>query len=174
MQYETEPFIRYFVDGEYTSKAVKYLVKGQEFLLKESFIELEDNLLGLIDEPENLYFLQWVKGNEFYKKANVDAANSEHAEMLLYWNFLLEREGIAYYRIRYNLLMIFEKVGGLMSCITVAMFYLMKPCYYKKHAMAVLREYEKKGLCRDINHATVCNQLPLNISPFRLFLYDVK
>lgn len=61
-----------------------------------------------------------------------------------------------------------------MSCITVAMFYIMKPCYYKKHNMAVLREYEKKGLCRDINHATVCNKLPLNISPFRLFLYDLK
>ena len=94
--------------------------------------------------------------------------------MMLYWNFLLEREGIAYYRVRYNLLNIFEKVGGLMSCITVAMFYLMKPCYYKKHAMTVLREYEKKGLCRDVNHATVRNQLPLDISPIRLFLYDVK
>ena len=69
---------------------------------------------------------------------------------------------------------IFEKVGGLMSCITVAMFYLMKPCYYKKHNMAVLQEYEKKGLCRDINHSSVCNHLPLEISPIRLFLYDLK
>ena len=94
--------------------------------------------------------------------------------MILYWNFLLQREGLSYYRIRYNMLHILEKVGGLMSCITVAMFYIMKPCYYKKHDLAVLREYENKGLCRDINHNTICNQLPLDISPFRLFLYDLK
>ena len=49
---------------------------------------------------------------------------------------------------------------------------------------SVLREYEKKGLCiavsewvsecRDVNHAYVCNHLPLDISPIRLFLYDLK
>ena len=69
---------------------------------------------------------------------------------------------------------IFEKVGGLMSCITVAMFYITKPCYYKKHDLAVLQEFENKGLCRDVNHAYVCNHLPLDISPIRLFLYDLK
>lgn len=65
MQYDQVPLIKYFVDGEYTSKAVKYLAKGQEFLLRESFIELEDTLLGIIDDPEELYFLEWIKGNTF-------------------------------------------------------------------------------------------------------------
>lgn len=89
MQYESIPLIKFFVDGEYTSKAVKYLAKGQEFLLRESFIELEDTLLGVIDDPKNLYFLEWIKGNTFQKIAKGDAANTEHGEMLLYWNFLL-------------------------------------------------------------------------------------
>jgi len=40
--------------------------------------------------------------------------------------------------------------------------------------MAVLQEFENKGLCRDVNHAYVCNHLPLDISPIRLFLYDLK
>ena len=140
----------------------------------ESFLELEDTLIGIIDEPHFVYFLNWVKGNTFYKMASEDAANTEHGEMLLYWNFLLQREGQAFYRIRYNMTSIFEKVGGLMSCIIVAMNYLMKPCYYKKHKLAVLREYEKKGLCRDINHSSVCNHLPLEINPVKLFLYDTK
>ena len=122
MEYDTKPLIEYFVDGEYTSKAVKYLAKGSEFLLRESFIELEDTLYGVIDEPENLYFLEWIKGNTFYKLATDDPANAEHTEMLFYWNFLLQREGGAYYRIRYNMMMIFEKVGGLMTCLTVVMF----------------------------------------------------
>jgi len=69
------PLVKYYVDGEYSAKAVKHLAKGREFLYKESLIELEDDLFGIIDEPTNLYLLEWKKGNEFVKKAGVDAAN---------------------------------------------------------------------------------------------------
>ena len=78
------------------------------------------------------------KGNEFFKKSNTDPLNKEHTEILVYYNFLLEREQFAYFRVRYNLLSILEKVGGIMSCISVAMMVIMTPCYYKKHNMAVL------------------------------------
>ena len=162
------------MDGEYSSKAVKYLLKGREFLFKQSLLELEDDLFGIIDEPKNLYILEWTKGNEWVKKGGVDAANKGHTDLMLYWNFLLEREQFAYYRIRYNFMSILEKVGGIMSCISVVMMFIMKPCYYKKHEMVVLQEYERRGLCRDINHSSYCMRLPLDISPLRLFLYDIK
>ena len=90
--------------------------------------------------------------------------------MLLYWNFLLEREQFAYYRIRYNLMSILEKVGGIMSCISVVMLFIMKPCYYKRHNMVVLQEYERRGLCRDINHYHFASIYP---SKFRQFDYFV-
>lgn len=92
MEYNKTPLISFYVDGEYTSKAVKGLMKGREFLLKESLIELEDDLIGLIDEPSYLYFLDWVKGNDWVKASGSDAANANHQVMLMYWNFLLQRE----------------------------------------------------------------------------------
>ena len=61
-----------------------------------------------------------------------------------------------------------------MSVISVVMMFLMKPCYYKKHEIAVLQEYEKRGICRDENHDSFCMQLPLNISPIRLFIHEFK
>ena len=174
MQYEKEPLIKYYVDGDYTSKGNRYLARGTEYLVSQSLVELEDNLIGFMDEPKNLHFLEWVRGNTWIKDAEGDAANTEHTGMIMYWNFLLQREQSAYYRIRYNLMSILEKVGGLMSCISVLVIFLLKPCYYKKHALAMLQEYEQKGLCRDENHDTSCVNLPLDISPVRLFLHDLK
>ena len=64
-------------------------MKGREFLFKESMIELEDDIIGIIDEPVNVYLLEWEKGNEFLKKPDTDVVNKDHTEILLYWNFVL-------------------------------------------------------------------------------------
>lgn len=73
--YHKEPLVKYFVDAEYTAKAIKYYMKGKEFLFKESLVELEDDLIGIIDEPVNLHILEWTKGNEFLKKPSKDPIN---------------------------------------------------------------------------------------------------
>ena len=70
-----DPLVKYFVDGEYTVKPNKYLTKGREFLYKESLVELEDDLIGVNDEPAIINFLEWEKGNEFLKPAKKDIVN---------------------------------------------------------------------------------------------------
>ena len=65
---------------------------GAEILLKESKIEVEDDVLGIIDTPKILGILEWVQGLTFYKRPGIDEMKIEHTNMIRYWNFILSRE----------------------------------------------------------------------------------
>ena len=57
-----DPIVRYWEEIEYTTKPVDNLVHATEIYLKQSKIELEDDVLGIFDNPDRLDLLEWYKG----------------------------------------------------------------------------------------------------------------
>ena len=57
--YDKEPITKYYSDVDYSVKPVKDLVMASEIYLKESRIELEDDIIGIIDVPIEMDILEW-------------------------------------------------------------------------------------------------------------------
>ena len=71
---------------------------ANEFLIKESGIELEDSTFGLIDTEVEIPMLEFNHGISFYKQSVQDSLNQEHTDFIKYYNFLLTRERGKYFR----------------------------------------------------------------------------
>lgn len=57
-----EPIVRYWEEIEYTTKPIDNLVHASEIYLKQSKIELEDDIYGIFDFPDKLDLLEWKYG----------------------------------------------------------------------------------------------------------------
>ena len=128
--YEKTPITRYFQDVTYSSKPIKDLVEASEIYLKESKIELEDDILGIIDVPVDHYILEWVQGITIFKESKIDPLNKVHTPLIKYWNFMLSREQNAYFRVRYNMMTIIGEVGGVMGLVTTVFAFILTPCTF--------------------------------------------
>lgn len=164
--YNQVPIIKFYEDDAYSAKPIKDLVWASEVALLESKIELEDDILGIIDTPQEMSILEWKQGITIYKETKSDPMNDGHQAMIRYWNFYLLREQNAYYRVRYNLMTIIGEVGGVMGVVTTVIAFLLGPCTYQKHELTVLSELEKKN-----NKSTLV--IP-KFASLKFILYDLK
>ena len=110
---------------------------ANEFLLKESKIELEDSTLGLIDTEVEIEILEFDQGITIYKKSTLDTLNANHTEFIKYYNFLLTRERGLYFRQRYNFMIILGEVGGTYTFISSICVLLLVPFTYERHHLKV-------------------------------------
>lgn len=142
MEYQKKPLIDAYYDVTYKTKSLIGFVEAEEIHLRESEVELEDDLLGIFDSPINLELLEWMRSIDIVKKSTDDPMN-KHAPMLRYWNFYLTREQGIYFRVRYNLMGVIGEVGGIMGLLGSIAYYLLKPLYYKKNEMEVYHEFKR-------------------------------
>ena len=117
---------------------------ANEFLLKESGIELEDSTFGLIDTEVEINLLEFTQGITIYKQSVQDSLNQEHTEFIKYYNFLLTRERGQYFRQRYNFMIILGEVGGTYTFITSIIVFLLIPFTYERHNLKVFKEFQKR------------------------------
>ena len=117
---------------------------ANEFLLKESGIELEDSTFGLIDTELEINLLEFTQGITIYKQSVQDSLNQEHTEFIKYYNFLLTRERGQYFRQRYNFMIILGEVGGTYTFITSIVVFLLIPFTYERHNLKVFKEFQKR------------------------------
>ena len=57
--------------------------------MKESKMELEDDILGIIDGPVDHHILEWVRGITIYKESKIDAKY-----VALIWHAIAKLAGI--------------------------------------------------------------------------------
>ena len=117
---------------------------ANEFLIKESGIELEDSTFGLIDTEVEINLLEFTQGITIYKQSVQDSLNQEHTEFIKYYNFLLTRERGQYFRQRYNFMIILGEVGGTYTFITSIIVFLLIPFTYERHNLKVFKEFQKR------------------------------
>lgn len=117
---------------------------ANEFLIKESGIELEDSTFGLIDTEVEINLLEFTQGITIYKQSVQDSLNQEHTEFIKYYNFLLTRERGQYFRQRYNFMIILGEVGGTYTFITSIVVFLLIPFTYERHNLKVFKEFQKR------------------------------
>lgn len=117
---------------------------ANEFLIKESGIELEDSTFGLIDTEVEIPMLEFNHGISFYKQSVQDSLNQEHTDFIKYYNFLLTRERGKYFRQRYNFMIILGEVGGTYTFITSIIVFLLIPFTYERHHLKVFKEFQKR------------------------------
>jgi hypothetical protein len=77
---------------QYSVKTNQGLTYGRDVNLIKSSVELDDNLLGFDDIPDEFDFLESRLGNQFWKPYDLDVLNNDHPNMLFYWNFIMINE----------------------------------------------------------------------------------
>lgn len=102
--YTHTPIVRYWQEIEYTTKPMDGLTHASEIYLKQSKLELEDDIFGVFDFQKELEIMEWYSGVKLQKKSNSDPLNAKHMPMIRYWNLYLSREQNAYFRVRYNVM----------------------------------------------------------------------
>jgi len=95
MNYEVKnPLYNSTVEIFYSVKTINGATEATDIYFKKGFVELEDDGLGVIDEPDEFNYIHMYLGKKFFKPYGMDSYNQNHTDMVFYWNFIMLKEGI--------------------------------------------------------------------------------
>ena len=103
------PLFKVMTYMQYTVKSIKGLTMGNEIYFQKNELEIENDPTGFSDEPITSDYVdyKYMNGFSFWKPYGVDPMKSkkgEHTEMLMYFNFIMIREGLLTQRVRYSII----------------------------------------------------------------------